>query len=89
MSPLLQGSLGGFCPLYILAGDHEVLRDEIVYLAHKAADPREYPLRQPLLARSERQRANMERFSKPTQVRFYRYSNILDHSLLLGSLTDF
>jgi acetyl esterase/lipase len=69
VSPLLQGSLGGLCPLYILAGDHEVLRDEIIYLAHRAADPQKYPIRKPLLERSERQQANAERFNKPTQVR--------------------
>ncbi len=30
VSPLLHGSLGGLPPLYILAGDSEVLRDEII-----------------------------------------------------------
>jgi acetyl esterase/lipase len=31
VSPVL-GYLGGLCPLYICAGDNEVLRDEIIYL---------------------------------------------------------
>ena len=48
-SAVLSGSLGGLPPLYILAGDAEVLRDEIVYLAHRAAHPDRYPLRKDLL----------------------------------------
>lgn len=31
VSPVL-GYMGGLCPLYICAGDNEVLRDEIIYL---------------------------------------------------------
>lgn len=31
-----------------ICGDKEVLRDEIIYCAHKAAHPELYPLRQPL-----------------------------------------
>ena len=42
MSPLLHGSLGGLPPLYILAGDGECLRDEIIMLAHRAAEPKNY-----------------------------------------------
>lgn len=53
VSPVLHGSLGGLCPLYIIAGDGEVLRDEIIYLAHRAADPASYPLRDELLARGQ------------------------------------
>ena len=43
VSPILQPSLGGLPPLLILTGGGEVLRDEQVYLAHKAADPSRYP----------------------------------------------
>ena len=68
VSPLLQGSLGGLCPLYILAGDNEVLRDEIIYLAHRASHPQEYPIREQLLRQSRRQQTNSEHFVKPTQV---------------------
>lgn len=32
VSPIWQPSLGNLPPLYILAGDHEVLRDEIIYV---------------------------------------------------------
>ncbi|KAL1413170.1 hypothetical protein Q8F55_000920 [Vanrija albida] len=37
------GSLGGLCPLYFSAGGAELLRDEIIYLAHKAANPTQFP----------------------------------------------
>ncbi|MCJ1477835.1 hypothetical protein MMC13_006508 [Lambiella insularis] len=44
VSPVLQPSLGGLPPLLILTGGGEVLRDEQIYLAHKAAAPSRYPL---------------------------------------------
>ena len=44
VSPVLQPSLGGLPPLLILTGGGEVLRDEQIYLAHKAADPKKYQL---------------------------------------------
>ena len=39
VSPILQTSLGGLPPLFIATGGGEVLRDEQIYLAHKAAHP--------------------------------------------------
>ena len=44
VSPVLQPSLGGLPPLLILVGGGEMLRDEQMYLAHKAANPHKYPL---------------------------------------------
>ena len=44
VSPALQPSLGGLPPLLILTGGGEILRDEQIYLAHKAANPEKYPL---------------------------------------------
>ena len=43
VSPVLQPSLGGLPPLFIQTGGGEVLRDEQIYLAHKAANPSKYP----------------------------------------------
>ncbi|KAF9031230.1 alpha/beta-hydrolase [Hymenopellis radicata] len=37
--------LGGLPPLFIIASDKEVLRDEIIYSAHKAAYPERFPLK--------------------------------------------
>lgn len=42
VSPVLQPSLGGLPPLLILTGGGELLRDEQIYLAHKAANPSKY-----------------------------------------------
>jgi acetyl esterase/lipase len=44
VSPVLQPSLGGLPPLLVMTGGGELLRDEQIYLAHKAADPKSYPL---------------------------------------------
>ncbi|KAF8549961.1 alpha/beta-hydrolase [Imleria badia] len=44
VSPALS-YLGGLPPLFVIASDKEVLRDEIIYTAHKAADPSRFPPR--------------------------------------------
>ncbi len=44
VSPILQPSLGGLPPLLILTGGGEMLRDEQIYLAHKASNPTRYHL---------------------------------------------
>ncbi|KAI0260172.1 hypothetical protein BC834DRAFT_902176 [Gloeopeniophorella convolvens] len=43
VSPALS-YLGGLPPLFFIAGDREVLRDEIIYAAHRAAHPDQYPV---------------------------------------------
>ncbi|KAF9057965.1 hypothetical protein BJ165DRAFT_1424900 [Panaeolus papilionaceus] len=68
VSPVIQGSLGNLPPLYIIAGEREVLRDEIIYLAHKAANPAQYPARRGVLRDGRRQRENVEKFTTPTKV---------------------
>ncbi|KAG2369624.1 Alpha/Beta hydrolase protein [Suillus spraguei] len=73
VSPILQASLGNLCPLYILAGDGEVLRDEIIYMAHKAADPAKYPVREGVIRDGLRQRENVHKFSTPTKVHLQVY----------------
>ncbi|ORY04940.1 hypothetical protein BCR34DRAFT_591033 [Clohesyomyces aquaticus] len=42
VSPALQPTLGGLPPLLIQVGGGELLRDEQIYLAHKAASPLSY-----------------------------------------------
>ncbi|KAG5652411.1 hypothetical protein H0H81_005059 [Sphagnurus paluster] len=68
VSPVLQGSLGNLPPLYILAGNDEVLRDEIIYMAHRASHPSKYPTRHGVLRDGHRQRENAEKFITPTKV---------------------
>ncbi|KAF8633454.1 hypothetical protein AX17_004623 [Amanita inopinata Kibby_2008] len=41
VSPALS-YLGGLPPLFFIASDKEVLRDEVIYTAHKAANPSKY-----------------------------------------------
>lgn len=43
VSPAL-GYLGGLPPLFFVAGNGEVLRDEIVHTAHRAAHPERFPV---------------------------------------------
>ncbi|CAD6901007.1 unnamed protein product [Tilletia controversa] len=84
-SPVMQGSLGGFPPLYILAGDAEVLRDEIVYLAHRAAHPKEYPLGEHLMTPRAREAA-AKYDGIPTKVHFQLYDDQC-HVLTLFAFT--
>ncbi|KAI0629024.1 alpha/beta-hydrolase [Trametes polyzona] len=44
VSPVVS-YLGGLPPLLVIASDKEVLRDEIIYMAHKAAHPEQYPVK--------------------------------------------
>ncbi|EJD01135.1 lipase/esterase [Fomitiporia mediterranea MF3/22] len=68
VSPILQGSLGNLCPLYVITGNNECLRDEIIYLAHRAAYPEEFPPRMEAVKESRRQSDNVEKFKTPTKV---------------------
>lgn len=45
-----------------------MLRDEIVYLAHRAAYPNAYPVRESVLKEARRQQENVEKFTRPTKV---------------------
>ncbi|PWN48788.1 alpha/beta-hydrolase [Violaceomyces palustris] len=87
-SPILHGSLGGLPPLYIIAGDSEVLRDEIIYLAHRAANPERYPLSKELLQKSDRARRNAAEYnSQPTKVHLQIYDDMC-HVLTLFAFTS-
>ncbi len=66
----MQASFGNLPPLYIIAGDGEDLRDEIMYLAHKAACPANYPARPGVLRNGRRQKENAQKFTQPTNVRY-------------------
>ncbi|TRM68106.1 hypothetical protein BD626DRAFT_480802 [Schizophyllum amplum] len=87
LSPVLQGSLGNLPPLYIIAGDGEVLRDEIVYLAHKAAHPERYPARAGVLREGWRQKQNAEKFKTPTKVHLQVFDGMC-HVLTVFSFTN-
>ncbi|KAF8648507.1 hypothetical protein AX16_006213 [Volvariella volvacea WC 439] len=74
--PLVSGVysyLGGLPPLLIIAGDKEVLRDEILYLAHKAANPEKYKPYKPS-QQLYPPIANLQQI-KPTQVHLQVYDD--------------
>ncbi|KAL5530703.1 hypothetical protein ACEPAF_6961 [Sanghuangporus sanghuang] len=68
VSPILQGSLGNLCPLYIITGNNECLRDEIIYLAHRASYPDEFPPRKEAIEESCREKEKAQKFTTPTRV---------------------
>ena len=67
VSPILQSSLGGLPPLLIQVGGGEILRDEQIYLAHKAADPSGYPPSKEILDQYDPNRKILHEY-KPTDV---------------------
>ncbi|KAL0949342.1 hypothetical protein HGRIS_009412 [Hohenbuehelia grisea] len=87
VSPILQGSLGNLPPLYILAGDKEVLRDEIMYLAHRAANPGQFPTRKGVIRDGRRQKENAEKFTTPTKVHLQVYDGMC-HVLTVFSFSE-
>ena len=72
VSLVSQGSLGGLCPLLIAGGSGELLRDEQIFLAHKAANPARYPPSETILKRYPKQRALIDKYP-PTKVQLQMY----------------
>ncbi|KAH8115380.1 alpha/beta-hydrolase [Phellopilus nigrolimitatus] len=71
VSPALS-YLGGLPPLHIIASDAEVLRDEIIYSAHKAAHPERY-LVKPEARHLYPKLEGIEKRYGPTQVHLQVY----------------
>jgi hypothetical protein len=77
VSPILQPSLGGLPPLLIMVGGGEMLRDEQIYLAHKAANPSKYPPGDAFLDESphDHNRNQVNRW-KPTDVQLQVWDDL-------------
>ncbi|EGE03697.1 lipase/esterase family protein [Trichophyton equinum CBS 127.97] len=75
VSPVLQPSLGGLPPLLVISGGGELLRDEQIYLAHKAANPEAYPPNDDILAKYDPDRKILSQY-KPTYVQLQVWNNI-------------
>ncbi|KAI9834048.1 MAG: hypothetical protein M1819_003333 [Sarea resinae] len=75
VSPVLQPSLGGLPPLLILTGGGEMLRDEQIYLAHKAANPAAYPPGEAYLNEYPEARELIEKY-KPTDVQLQVWDDL-------------
>ncbi|KAL5350813.1 hypothetical protein ACLOAV_004384 [Pseudogymnoascus australis] len=75
VSPALQPSLGGLPPLQILTGGGEILRDEQIYLAHKAANPSLYPPPEAFLKDNPHARKQINAW-KPTDVQLQVWDDL-------------
>ena len=75
VSPILQPSLGGLPPLLILSGSGELLQDEQIYLAHKAANPSKYPPGEAYLDNEPGSRAAITRY-KATDVQLQVWEDL-------------
>ncbi|KAH9810551.1 arylacetamide deacetylase [Melampsora americana] len=84
VSPMYQTSLGGLCPLLIIASDHECLRDEVIYMAHRAAKPEQYRLSSRLKERNEIDGHEVNLDWKPTLVHLQVYDSTCHMFSVMG-----
>jgi len=75
VSPVLQPSLGGLPPLLILTGGGELLRDEQIYFAHKAANPTLYPPSEAYLTGNPQARQEISKW-RPTNVQLQVWDDL-------------
>ncbi|KAL8824686.1 MAG: hypothetical protein Q9191_004885, partial [Dirinaria sp. TL-2023a] len=75
VSPVLSPSLGGLPPLLILTGGGELLRDEQIYLAHKAANPSRYPPSEAYLDEHPEAKELITKY-KPTDVQLQVWDDL-------------
>ncbi|OKL61444.1 hypothetical protein UA08_03271 [Talaromyces atroroseus] len=83
VSPVLQPSLGGLPPLLILTGGGELLRDEQIYLAHKAADPAAYLPSDVFLDEHDPDRTIVNKYG-PTNVQLQVWEDLCHVAPTLG-----
>jgi acetyl esterase/lipase len=75
VSSALSPSLGGLCPLLIQVGGAELLSDEQIYYAHKAANPAAYPPSDEVLDRYDPDRKILKKYP-PTDVQLQIYDDL-------------
>ncbi|SMR47044.1 unnamed protein product [Zymoseptoria tritici ST99CH_3D1] len=75
VSPVQQPSLGGLPPMLIQVGGAELLRDEQIYLAHKAASPRQFPPSEAILSKYDPQRTVLNQYP-PTDVQLQVWEDL-------------
>jgi acetyl esterase/lipase len=75
VAPVLQPTLGGLPPLLILTGGGEILRDEQIYLAHKAANPEKYAPCDAYLDQYDPNRTLIHKY-KPTNVQLQVWEDL-------------
>ena len=69
----MQPTLGGLCPLLIMVGGGETLRDEQIYLAHKCANPTKYTPPKDMM--DDHARDQLNRY-KPTDVQLQVWDDL-------------
>jgi hypothetical protein len=75
--------VSGLCPLQVITGGGEVLRDEQIYLAHKAAHPTAYPPCPDILARNGDTQEDIARYP-PTDVQLLVFDDCPHVAPVLG-----
>lgn len=75
VSPVQQPSLGGLPPMLIQTGGGELLLDEQIYIAHKAANPRKYPPSEAIMAEWDPQRTILNQYP-PTDVQLQVWEDL-------------
>jgi acetyl esterase/lipase len=75
VSPIVQATLGGLPPLLIISGGGELLKDEQMYLAHKAANPQLYAPAPSVYQSEEFIRAQIAKYP-PTNVQFQLWDDL-------------
>lgn len=75
VSPVQQPSLGGLPPMLIQVGGAELLRDEQIYIAHKAANPAAYPPSQTIMNEYKLRSEDVDRYP-PTNVQLQLWDDL-------------
>jgi acetyl esterase/lipase len=75
VSPVLNPSLGGLPPLLIQVGGGELISDEQVYFAHKAANPTAFPPSDEILDRWDPDRTILNKYP-PTNVHLQVWNDV-------------
>jgi len=73
----------GLCPLQVIVGGGEILRDEQIYLAHKAADPKRYYPSPEILAYNGETMDDVRRYP-PTDVQLLVFDDCPHVAPILG-----
>ena len=75
VSPVQQPSLGGLPPMLIQVGGAELLKDEQIYLAHKAANPKAYPPSEAIVEEYGLNKDDITRY-EPTDVQLQVWDDL-------------
>jgi acetyl esterase/lipase len=75
VSPITNASLGGLPPLLIQVGGGELISDEQVYFAHKAANPADFPASEENLDRWDPNREAVHKYP-PTKVHLQVWNDV-------------